>query len=157
MRGQRIELPDGNISKEHLMAKSTTSVPRTDRMFRAFSDRTRLRILFLLQARECCVNDIVDILQIEQPSASRHLAYLRQSGLVSVRRAGQWCYYSLTTAQEPFHKKLLECLTCCFSEVPQIQADAKRAGKIRKSGGCCPPAEVVKERKRGKPEACCAE
>ena len=139
------------------MAKSSKSVPKTDRMFRAFSDRTRLRILFLLQERECCVNDLVDILEIEQPSASRHLAYLRNSGLVSVRRAGQWCYYSLASAQEPFHKKLLECLSCCFSEVPQIQADAKRAKKIRKAGGCCPPAEVVKAKKKERPEACCVE
>jgi ArsR family transcriptional regulator, arsenate/arsenite/antimonite-responsive transcriptional repressor len=126
------------------------SVPRTDRMFRAFSDRTRLRILFLLQERECCVNDLVEVLRIEQPSASRHLAYLRRSGLVRARRAGQWCYYSLSPAKEPFHKKLLECLSCCFSEVPQIQADAKRARKIRSAGGCCPPADVVKGKENSK-------
>src|ERR1041384_1488502 len=136
------------------MAKLLKSVPRTDRMFRAFSDRTRLRILFLIQERECCVNDIVTVLQIEQPSASRHLAYLRRSGLVQVRRAGQWCYYSLAPAEEAFHKKLLECLTCCFSEVPQIQADARRAKKLRKEGGCCPPADVVKQKTRAKPEEC---
>jgi ArsR family transcriptional regulator len=120
------------------MAKLANDSPRTDRVFRAFSDRTRLRILFLLQDQETCVGDLVEIIKIDQPSASRHLAYLRKSGLVHVRRAGQWCYYSLAPAHEPFHKKLLECLSCCFSEVPQIQADAKRAIKIRTSGGCCP-------------------
>ncbi len=56
---------------------------RTDLMFRAFSDRTRLRILYLLQGGECCVGNLVDILGIEQPSASRHLAYLRRAGLVA--------------------------------------------------------------------------
>ncbi|MCI0684080.1 MAG: metalloregulator ArsR/SmtB family transcription factor [Gemmataceae bacterium] len=136
---------------------TTDSSPRTDRMFRAFSDRTRLRILFLLQEKECCVNDLVEILQIEQPSASRHLAYLRRSGLVRVRRAGQWSYYSLSPAKEPFHRKLLECLTCCFSEVPQIQADATRAAKIRKAGGCCPPADAVKGKTKEKVQACCVD
>jgi len=125
------------------MVKSVQDAPKTDRMFRAFSDRTRLRILFLLQQGESCVNDIVDILEIEQPTASRHLGYLRRANLVRARRAGQWCYYSLAPAKEPFHKKLLECLSCCFSEVPQLQADAKRAQKIRKVGGCCPPAKMV--------------
>ena len=139
------------------MAKAINSAPRTDRMFRAFSDRTRLRILFLLQERECCVNDLVDILEIEQPSASRHLAYLRRASLVTVRRAGQWCYYSLTPPQEPFHKKLLECLSCCFSEVPQLQADAKRAGKIRKAGGCCPARGEMKSPKKEKVKTCCNE
>ena len=57
-----------------------------DLMFRAFSDRTRLRILYLLQSGECCVGNLVEILGVEQPSASRHLAYLRRAGLVSVRK-----------------------------------------------------------------------
>ena len=58
------------------MKKTVSTHNRTDLMFRAFSDRTRLRILYLLQGGECCVGNLVDILQIEQPSASRHLAYL---------------------------------------------------------------------------------
>ncbi len=138
------------------MIKTSASTPaRIDLMFRAFSDRTRLRILSLLQEGECCVGDLVDILQVEQPSASRHLAYLRRAGLVQVRRAGQWCYYSLVPALEPFHQKLLECLACCFREVPQIQADASRAKKVRKTGGCCPPADVVKHRETRTTQGCC--
>jgi ArsR family transcriptional regulator len=128
---------------------------RLDLMFRAFSDRTRLRILYLLQQGECCVGDLVDILQVEQPSASRHLAYLRRAGLVHVRRVGQWCYYSLAPAKEPFHQKLLECLACCFREVPQIQADVSRAKKVQKTGGCCPPADVAKQPKTKTARVCC--
>jgi ArsR family transcriptional regulator len=129
-------------------------------MFRAFSDRTRLRILYLLLGGECCVGNIVDILRIEQPSASRHLAYLRKAGLVSVRRSGLWCYYSLAPAAEPFHVKLLECLACCFAEVPEIRADRKRAGKVRADGGCCPGAEKAappNPPKAEKGEGCCGE
>ena len=110
-----------------------------DLMFRAFSDRTRLRILCLLDEREFCVGDIVDILQVPQPRISRHLAYLRKAGLARVRKAGLWCYYSLAPAQTVFHKKLLSCLSNCFPEVPQIHADLARAAEIKESGGCCPP------------------
>jgi ArsR family transcriptional regulator len=133
---------------------------RTDTMFRAFSDRTRLRLLYLLQGGECCVGDLVAILGVEQPSASRHLAYLRRAGLVSVRRAGLWCYYALAPATEPFHRKLLECLACCFNEVPEIRADQERAGKVRAAGGCCPGEEravSARPTKAGEPGGgCCA-
>jgi ArsR family transcriptional regulator, arsenate/arsenite/antimonite-responsive transcriptional repressor len=112
-----------------------------DLMFRAFSDRTRLRILSLLRKREFCVGDIVEILQVPQPRISRHLAYLRKAALVTVRKAGIWSYYSLAPAQAAFHRKLLSCLGNCFSEVPQIQADQVRAAEIKKSGGCCPSSK----------------
>ena len=111
-----------------------------DLMFRAFSDRTRLRILCLLDKREFCVGDIVEVLQAPQPRISRHLAYLRKAGLVTVRKAGLWSYYSLAPARTAFHKKLLSCLGNCFAEFPQIQADQARAAEIKNSGGCCPPS-----------------
>jgi ArsR family transcriptional regulator len=107
-------------------------------MFRAFSDRTRLRILHLLNEQEHCVGDLVAILRIAQPTASRHLAYLRRAGLVVVRKAGLWSYYSLARADDPFHEKLLHCIGSCFAEVPELLADARRARRIKKSGGCCP-------------------
>jgi ArsR family transcriptional regulator len=109
-----------------------------DLMFRAFSDRTRLRILHVLRHGELCVGDIVESLRAPQPRVSRHLAYLRKASLVVVRKSGLWCHYSLAPAKTPFHRKLLECLGKCFTEVPELQADEARAAKVRKSGGCCP-------------------
>ena len=142
------------------MKKAAPTRTHVDTMFRAFSDRTRLRILSLLQGGECCVGNIVDILQIEQPSASRHLAYLRKAGLVTARRAAQWNYYSLSPARLPFHAKLLECLACCFNEVPEIQADQKRARQVRESGGCCPGEEQAgpgSAARNKQPADCCPE
>ena len=108
-----------------------------DTMFRAFSERTRLRILHLLLDGEMCVGDLVAILETTQPRASQHLAYLRNAGLVVGRKEGLWNYYSLAPAQSTFHKKLLECLRHCFSEVPELQADDRRAAALRKQGRCC--------------------
>jgi ArsR family transcriptional regulator len=117
--------------------KALTSRDIGNMMFRAFSDPTRLRILHLLQGGELCVGDLVAILKVPQPTASRHLTYLRRAGLVRTRKAGLWIFYSLSPARGPLHEKLLECLACCFDEVPNIGADARRAEKIRRSGGCC--------------------
>jgi len=107
-------------------------------MFRAFADRTRLRILHLLQDGEMCVSDIVTVLDVPQAKASHHLNYLRRAGLVETRKHGLWCFYRLRPAKSAFHEKLLECLGQCFTHVPGLAADRKRAAKARASGGCCP-------------------
>jgi ArsR family transcriptional regulator len=120
--------------------KKTESSGTVDLMFRAFSDRTRLRILHVLRDGELCVGDIVSILDVPQPRVSRHLAYLRKANLVTIRKTGTWSHYSLSPASSKFHRKLLECLAKCFTEVPELQADAVKAVKVRKSGGCCPSA-----------------
>jgi ArsR family transcriptional regulator, arsenate/arsenite/antimonite-responsive transcriptional repressor len=109
-----------------------------DTVFRAFSDQTRLRILHLLQGGELCVADLVKAIQVPQPTASRHLAYLRRAGLVATRKDGIWIYYTLATAQTPFHRKLLECLAHCFDEVRELKTDATRAARLRQRSGCCP-------------------
>jgi ArsR family transcriptional regulator, arsenate/arsenite/antimonite-responsive transcriptional repressor len=114
-----------------------STADRVDLMFKAFSDRTRLRILHLLLAGESCVGNLVDALDAPQPRVSRHLAYLRRAGLVVVRRSGLWKYYSLAPAQNEFQQRLLECLSDCFGSVPELKADAARMQRVRASGGCC--------------------
>lgn len=107
-------------------------------LFRAFSDRTRLRILHLLRGGEVCVGDLVKVLRVPQPTASRHLAYLRRAGLVRTRKQGLWTYYSLAPVRGEFHRSLLDCLGTCFREIPELEADARRYARIQKAGGCCP-------------------
>ena len=112
----------------------TAIATRVDVMFRAFSDRTRLRILHLLLRGELCVCDIVSVLDVPQPTASRHLAYLRKAGLVQSRKDGLWNYYRLAPASSAFHEKLLECLAACIKDIPRLARDARRLNTCR---GCC--------------------
>lgn len=120
-----------------------TSAP--DRLFRAFGDATRLRILNLLGAGETCVGDLVRVLGVPQPTASRHLATLRRAGLVRARRQGRWCFYSLVEPRGGLHARLLDCLAGCLAGVPELQRDAERASALRAAGGCCPvePADAA--------------
>jgi ArsR family transcriptional regulator len=106
-----------------------TPKTRVDVMFRAFSDPTRLRILNLLRSGELCVCDLVRVIAVPQPKVSRHLAYLRKARLVTARKDGLWMYYELAPAKNTFHKKLIECLACCFSDVPELAADAAQLGR----------------------------
>jgi len=64
---------------------------------RGLADPKRLMIIDALRDGEVTVTDLVDALKIPQANVSQHLAVLRDKGLVSSRRDGQWAYYSLTS------------------------------------------------------------
>ena len=70
-----------------------------ERLFSLLSDPTRLRALMLIQAEgELCVCELTFALEASQPKVSRHLALMRESGLVEARREGIWMYYRLSPA-----------------------------------------------------------
>ena len=73
-------------------AAKTFDLPR---LFAALADRTRLRLLNLMNGREVCVCYFVEILKQSQPKVSRHLAYLRRAGIVRARREGKWMHYRI--------------------------------------------------------------
>jgi hypothetical protein len=81
----------------------------------------------------CCSCDAMRI----SGTASRHLAYLKRSGLVRVRRERSWSYYSLAEPRNPFHAKLLECLSSCFVDVPELERDGRRIAAARQRARCC--------------------
>ncbi|MHC9510613.1 metalloregulator ArsR/SmtB family transcription factor [Kangiella sp. M94] len=64
--------------------------------FKCLADETRLRCLLLIQQEnELCVCELMEALDESQPKISRHLAQLRQCGLLLDRRDGKWVYYRL--------------------------------------------------------------
>jgi ArsR family transcriptional regulator len=65
---------------------------------KALSDETRLRILSLLLVRECCVCEVMQVLNVSQTRASRNLNLLYDAGFLKVRREGLWAYYSIDRA-----------------------------------------------------------
>jgi ArsR family transcriptional regulator len=70
-------------------------------VYAALADPTRLRILSLLANGEICVCHLHASLDVPQPTASRHLAYLRRSGLVDARREGVWMHYRVAEITDP--------------------------------------------------------
>ena len=106
-------------------------------LFKAFADTTRVRILNLLAQREHCVCEFQNILHVPQPKISRHLAYLRRTGLVKTRRDGKWVYYTLAPGTNAVHTSLLRCLRGSFSEVTILQRDRRASLAHKPTGKCC--------------------
>jgi len=95
-------------------------------LFKALSDETRLRILALLLAHgELCVCDLIATLQLPQSTVSRHLAYLRKTGLVRDRREGLWMYYSLYP-KRGFAEALVRFLGEALPQLPEAREDQER-------------------------------
>jgi ArsR family transcriptional regulator len=105
-------------------------------LFQALGDATRLRILGLLLSGEVCVCHIHESLHIPQPKASRHLAYLRRSGLVDTRRDGLWVFYRLTAPSDPALASIRQAVSHALAEVETIRRDT---GRLQKKTGCCAP------------------
>ena len=114
------------------------AIERAEKIFKALSDRTRLRILNLLRDGEMCVGDLVAILQVPQPTASRHLAYLRRFDLVEVRKNGQWAFYRLASEPEAIHRRVLHLIAPQLDDDAEFAADHERSAILRREGGCCP-------------------
>ena len=108
-------------------------------LFKALSDATRLRILALLAAEdELCVCDLTRALGLSQPMISRHLASLREAGIVSDRRAGVWVHYRLHPELPAWADNALRATFDGLARKPPYQDDRKtlRARALRGSARC---------------------
>jgi ArsR family transcriptional regulator len=114
----------------------TRHLDQMERLFKALADSTRLRILGLLLTGEVCVCDIHETLKIPQPKASRHLAYLRRSGLVETRRDGLWIHYRMGTLTDPVLAAISDAVRHALTHIEAVQRDA---GRLQKRNGCCVP------------------
>ena len=127
------------------MATDTrVSLDTIEETYKALADRTRLRILALLVDGEVCVCHIHDTLRLPQPTASRHLAYLRRAGLVEARREGTWMHYRLAD-MDPVVREIIRTAAHAMSHVVGMARDRQRfeqqAGKqlpvLQLQGAAC--------------------
>ena len=64
-------------------------------MFKALGDENRIRILKLLGRGEKCACNLLETLEISQPTLSHHMHILCDAGLVSARKEGKWMHYTI--------------------------------------------------------------
>lgn len=112
------------------------SLDNLSQFFKALSEPVRLRIFNLLLQREAlCVCDLVTVLSLGQSTVSRHLAYLKNAGIVSAYRDGTWMNYKLINdnlnAVEITHLKSL------FESYPEMQQDLDALIKYEKTPRNC--------------------
>ena len=81
------------------------------RIFKAFCDENRLMILEMLQSGEKCACELLEQLEISQPTLSHHMKILCESGIVLPRKDGKWTYYSISESGGGYALELLKRLT----------------------------------------------
>jgi ArsR family transcriptional regulator, arsenate/arsenite/antimonite-responsive transcriptional repressor len=109
-----------------------------ERFFQALGDNTRLRLLNLMGDQEICVCYFVEILNQPQPKISRHLAYLRNAGIVTTRREGKWMHYRIVMPPNEGAAKVLREILEWFKQEKTMQADRAKLTKA-----CCTPEKFV--------------
>ena len=129
-------------------AKNRAAIDELEHVFKALADRTRLRILALLSDNEVCVCHVHDSLGLPQPTVSRHLAYLRRSGLVAARRDGVWMHYQVSSSLNPVIRGIVAAAVDALQGVPDTTQDRRQFqrafGKLYvldtpAGGACCAP------------------
>ncbi len=101
-------------------------------LFLALADKTRLRILNLIRDDEVCVCYFTEVLGESQPKISRHLAYLRNAGIVSARREGKWMNYSIQMPEKIEAVRILNDTLDWLKAQEDLRADFERLAKV-----CC--------------------
>ena len=122
-------------------------------MFKSLGDETRLRIMALLvSGRELCVCDIMAALDLPQSTVSRHLAFLRNTGLVDDRRQGIWMYYRINKERIAHAADLCDLLASMLSGQKQAGADRLRLEEhlaVKETASCAGPQSVKEIRRAG--------
>ena len=106
-------------------------------LFAALSDRTRLRLLNLMDGREVCVCYFVEILGQSQPKISRHLAYLRRARIVAARRDGKWMHYKIAVPPGSGAASILREALLTLRQDKGMQADLAKLDRA-----CCTPQRL---------------
>jgi ArsR family transcriptional regulator len=136
--------------KRSTAARSRAAIDDLETVFKALADKTRLRILALLGNNEVCVCHMHDSLGLPQPTVSRHLAYLRRSGLVEARRDGVWMHYQVSRALSPLVRGIVGAAIDALRQVPAANQDRRQFQRAfgelyvldsPAGGACCAPRE----------------
>ncbi len=105
------------------------------------ADPTRLRCVALLAAEgELCVCELTAALAVAQPKVSRHLALLRDGGVVVDRRDGRWIHYRLHPALPPWARRVIDEVATATADEPPFTDDRDRLAAMagRPARTCCP-------------------
>ena len=105
---------------------------RTAQLFRALSDRTRLRIMNLLTVRELTGTQLSDVLRAPRARVARHLRYLHKCTLVSTRHDGNEAYYALRGDTDPDMATLVHSVLPLIGRVEELSADTRELNSVTK-------------------------
>lgn len=113
---------------------------QADDFYSALSHPMRLRAVVLIhQLNELCVCELTHALELPQPVISRHLAQLKEAGLLLARKQGLWVYYRVNDALPEWAKSVLQTTTGGIAHTAPYQADVAALHTMtdRPNQACC--------------------
>lgn len=106
--------------------------------YKALTDESRLRVLSLILERECCVCEVMQVLEISQSKASRILSVLYDVGFLKLRKEGLWSLYSIDwEGMSAYLKNILEVTRETLKGNKRIEADRIRLRSAERVGPAC--------------------
>jgi len=122
-------------------------------IYKALSEEMRLRIMMLLSHGELCVCDLMAIFDEPQSKISRHLAYLKNSGLVTGKRVGVWMHYSVKENMDGIARAQLDFVGRHLSGEAWSREDVRKMEEVKAQKLCeqnpAPPAGKAGRKKTG--------
>lgn len=106
------------------------------RVMKALSDPNRVKIIKLLQQKEMCVCELQGALEIAQPTVSKHLKILEESGLVGFRKEGLWVNYFLADGSTPYAASVLGNLKHWLDDDPEIAELVRKVPHLNREELC---------------------
>lgn len=107
-------------------------------LFRALADDTRLRALVLMAVEgELCVCELTCALGVSQPKMSRHLAVLRDAGLVADRRERVWIHYRVAKSMPDWAREALAAVVRGNTDTPPFRDDRAQLARMSDRPGQC--------------------
>ncbi|MBX9685242.1 MAG: metalloregulator ArsR/SmtB family transcription factor [Candidatus Obscuribacterales bacterium] len=113
------------MAKQIITSKRLLTESRLAKLFRGFSDRSRLSILLCIETEPKTVNEIVEATELSQPNVSNHLSCLRECGLVVATAQGKYNIYQLSDTG------VRQILLCARELVGKTGADLDNCGNYQ--------------------------
>ncbi|MCL4473454.1 MAG: metalloregulator ArsR/SmtB family transcription factor [Actinobacteria bacterium] len=102
-----------------------------EEVLKAAADPVRARMLKLLEGRELCVCEMMEVLGLGQSTISGHLALLKKACLVTARKDGRWVHYSLSASKSnQYARPLLALMLGWLEDDARVRADRRRLAAI---------------------------
>jgi len=107
------------------------------KIFKALSDKNRLRVIKMLEIKPLCVCEITAVLSLAPSTVSKHLSLLQEAELIKDRKEGKWVNYSLPRKSRiPFVSETLKIIRRSLANDPEVLADRAKAKKVNRKELC---------------------
>ena len=110
---------------------------KQEKIFKALSDKNRIRIVKMLQKKSLCVCEIKDVLKLATSTVSKHLSILREAGLIVDWKDGKWINYKINPDPDSLEANALLYTQLQIEDDETIKNDRKLISCVDRNILCC--------------------